>query len=336
MEMKDIARILKDQDSFILTSHEAADADAVGSVLALYDALTWMGKKVFPLLSDPISEKYLFMDPQRVITAGDLDEALVNKPLSLPDRSGTLLAQESILIVLDTVPHNTGKIGETLLPVVQSIVVIDHHDGLPEGSCQAWLEPGASSTCEMVYELLELLDYPLTEKTAIALYAGIIYDTGSFIYPKTGAKTFRIAEDLVLRGVIPNTVYSSLYENKSVSALLLQTRVLQSLELIHNNHIAFMHMPRQFLTETGASYDEAQEIINIPLQSRDVRVSIFFKEDEKGFMRCSLRSKGEVNCAALAQEYNGGGHRTAAGFKIQGSFERIKADLLDKLIAFFS
>jgi phosphoesterase RecJ-like protein len=335
MELDDIVKILKEQDSFIITSHEAADADAIGSLMALYSCVKVMGKMAVPLLSDPVAEKYHFLDEEKIILSYQELGGKIIPSLPIPGSNKKIKTKDSCLIVLDTVPHNIGKMGDTLLPAVKSVVVIDHHDWLPEGGCQAWLEPGASSTCEMIYDLLSAMEHRMDIKTAEALYAGIIYDTGSFIYPKTSAKSFRIAESLVNSGVIPNKIYTNLYENKSVAALLLQTRVLQSMVLYQNNSIAVLHMPKEYLSGTGAHYDEAQEIINIPLQSRDVRVSLFFKENADGVMRCSMRSKGEVNCASLSLEFGGGGHRTAAGFKMHDSFEVIRDTLLDKLAPFF-
>ena len=90
-------------------------------------------------------------------------------------------------------------------------------------------------------------------------------------------------------------------------------------------------MPRQMLLDCRANYEEADGLINIPLKSEDVRVSVFFKENLEGLLRCSLRSKGNINVAEIAQQFGGGGHKTAAGFKCRESMDKTKKAILDNL-----
>ncbi len=140
---------------------------------------------------------------------------------------------------------------------------------------------------------------------AQALYTGILFDTGCFIYPKTTALTFEIARDLVSLGVKPNFIYAKVYESNSISALMLQSRVLATLELSFSDHVAILTMRRQMILDCKANYEEADQLINIPLKSEDVRVSVFFKENLEGLLRCSLRSKGNINVAEIAQAVRG-------------------------------
>jgi phosphoesterase RecJ-like protein len=170
---------------------------------------------------------------------------------------------------------------------------------------------------------------------ANSLYTGIVYDTGSFIYPKTSAETFRIAHELVKTGVEPYYIYSRIYESNSVSALQLQAKVLSSLELLFDQQVAVLTMTHGDIVQCGALYEEADTLINIPLKSERIKVSLFFKENETGILRCSLRSKGDINVAEIAQHYGGGGHKTAAGFKSKYPLETIKQKVLDKLARYF-
>ncbi len=95
-------------------------------------------------------------------------------------------------------------------------------------------------------------------------------------------------------------------------------------------------MRREMILDSGANYEEADQLINIPLKSEDVRVSVFFKENLEGLLRCSLRSKGNINVAEIAQLFGGGGHKTAAGFKCRDSVEATKKIMLDKLRNYFT
>jgi len=169
---------------------------------------------------------------------------------------------------------------------------------------------------------------PLDLPMARALYTGIVFDTGSFVYPKTTALTFRIAHELVALGVSPNEVYSNLYESHSLSSLVLMSRVLSSLSLRLGGRVAVQSMPNGLLQESRARYEEAAQLINIPLRSREVRVSIFFKQNPEGLWRCSLRSKGQIDVAEIARSYGGGGHRTAAGFKCSGPVASVQEEIL--------
>jgi len=180
------------------------------------------------------------------------------------------------------------------------------------------------------------MNIEITLDMAIAIYTGIVYDTGSFAYPKTNAMAFHIAEHLVNIGVNPNKIYSRLSESKSIESIILQTLVNQNMKLHFNKQVAVQYMSKKTLLDSGAQYDEAQEIVNFPLQSQIVRASVFFKENASGLLRCSIRSKGDVDCTKIARMFNGGGHKTAAGFKCHEPFDIILKRVLDILSEYFT
>ena len=306
----------------ILTAHEAPDGDALGSEYALARALEQLGKEVRVCNADPVPESWQFIDDRKLLTHIESADQL---PQQLSDWT---------LLILDTNDtSNIGSISELLFPHVGEYFIIDHHDYDEDLLAQNLIQRGASSTAEIVFQLLERLQVDIDLPMAQALFAAIVFDTGSFVYPKTTAVTFQIAHALVERGVVPNDVYSLIHESKSVSSLLLQARVLGSLELLYDNRVAVQTMSQETLEQSGASYDEANQIISAPLSGEAVRVSIFFKQNEEGHYRCSIRSKGEVDCARIAQDYGGGGHRTAAGFRLSESCEETRARLLPRLLA---
>ena len=112
---------------------------------------------------------------------------------------------------------------------------------------------------------------------------------------KRPQSTFAIARDLVQKGVQPNAVYAHVYESNSISALLLQSRVLSTLELAEGNHVAILTDEQGNAQRFRSNYEEADGLVNIPLKSEDVRVSVFFRENMEGLFRCSLRSKGGID-----------------------------------------
>lgn len=241
------------------------------------------------------------------------------------------------LLMLDTNDvRNIGQIATLVLPRVKEHFIIDHHENEGDLLAGNYVQRSASSTAEILHPLIGALGVSIDYPMALALYTALVYDTGSFIYPKTTALTFEIARDLVALGVEPNVVYANVYESNSISALMLHARVLSTLELAHGNRVALLTMRREMIAESGGTYEEADGLINIPLKSEDIRVSIFFKENPEGLMRCSMRSKGTIDVAEIAQRYGGGGHRTAAGFKCRDSIEETRGMVLSMLEKYFA
>ncbi len=324
MRFQGIIDCIHRYNKFILTAHETPDGDALGSETAFYRVLTGLGKEVVIFNADDMAGKYRFIDTDNAVQVLSAETRL---PKDLEDW---------VLIILDTNDtNNLGIVSERILPEVCTYIILDHHESAEHIVTGNLIESDASSTCELLYELFREMDVPIDFDTAQALYVGIVYDTGSFIYPKTTAKTFHIAEDLVSLGVSPNYVYARIYESNSISSLMLQSRVLSTLELFYNEHVAVQTMLKETLIACNAIFEEADTLINIPLKSEKIKVSVFFKENTEGVLRCSMRSKGNINVAEIAQIYGGGGHRTAAGFKSSHPLETIKKKVLDKLKPYF-
>lgn len=320
MKLEDLASLLRTGDSYILTSHESPDGDGLGAMYALCRALEKLGKKAAALLSEPLPPKYRFLDDRGVFRVVETPPAADIDPAS------------SLLLILDTNDaHYAGRIADMFLEVVRGHVLIDHHETRGLDSSGHFLDSDASSTCEITFGLIRQLGVSLDPDMAVALFTGIVYDTGSFGYPKTGENTFACALELVRAGVKPYSVHNLLYESSSVASLLLRKLVLSTLELHADNRIAVQVMRAVHLDDSGAVYEDSEDLINVPLRSETVQVSVFFKENKAGILRCSLRSKGSVNVAHIAQGFGGGGHRTAAGFKCSLPLEQARKSVLDKL-----
>ena len=323
MTVKEFCEHILKEDNYVITCHEAPDGDAIGSEIVLFSILNYLNKKCMILNSDPTEQKYKYMDLDNEIVRIAADEKLPFKP------------EEKILIVLDTEPSNIGHLGTRLnTNTVRQVLVVDHHDYEDQIPFEGLFFPNASSTCEILYDVQQHCSIPFFDPLTEAMFTGIVYDTGSFIYPKTSARTFEIAHQLVLSGARPNFVYSNLYESKSTASLKLRSMVGNSLELFYDNHVAYQYMDGETLLKSGATYEESQEIVNIPLQSNDVRVSIFVKENEDGKTRCSIRTKNEIDCLPLASRFGGGGHPTAAGFKLNAPWKMLRPKCLHSLPPF--
>jgi phosphoesterase RecJ-like protein len=311
-------------DKFIITAHETPDGDALGSEYAMLLALRKLGKTARILNADPAPKKFAF------VGSGEEFEVLVRSEQIPPDIG------EYGLFILDVNDiNNIGQVATLILPRVAEYFIVDHHDSETLQLSKNHIEQNASSTCEILYLLFREMNLEMDLPMARALYMGILYDTGSFIYPKTTAVTFQIAHELVSLGVQPNETYVNVYESNSISSLVLMSKVLATLELHFDKRVAVQTMTQELLREAGAAYEESDLLINIPLRSGDIRVSVFFKENLEGVKRCSLRSKGNIDVAAIAQSLGGGGHRTAAGFKCLRPFEVMKIEILEMLHKYF-
>jgi phosphoesterase RecJ-like protein len=320
MDLRRVVEFLERTPKLIITAHETPDGDAIGSECAMYRAFRSLGKTAIVLNADPTPKKFAFLDADTVIRVLTDESEL---PADI---------EEHGLLILDTNDvQNIGNVASLVLPRVREHFIIDHHESDDTEREGNLIQRNASSTAEILYQLFRELGLAIDFPIAQALFAAIVFDTGSFIYPKTTALTFEIARDLVSRGVQPNLVYSRLYESNSISALVLQSRVLSTLELTLDNKVAILTLTRQMIIDSGAIYEEADQMINIPLRSEDIKVSVFFKENTEGLVRCSLRSKGSVNVAEIAHTFGGGGHRTAAGFKCKGSPEQVRKVLMGML-----
>ncbi|HAK47100.1 MAG TPA: bifunctional oligoribonuclease/PAP phosphatase NrnA [Spirochaeta sp.] len=325
MRFQSIADFINENDKIILTAHETPDGDAIGSEIAAYFALRAIGKEVRIINADPMAEKYYFLDKDNAIE-------LYSPDMDMPENMN-----DWVLIILDTNDiNNIGTVKDNILSKVRDFFIFDHHEGGDSVSSANYIESEASSTCEMLYELFTEMKIAMSFEMLVAIYLGIVYDTGSFIYPKTTARTFAIAEDCVKNGVNPNFIYAKLYESNSISSLMLQSKVLSTLEFFYGKHVAVQTMLKEDILESGALYEEADSLINIPLKSEDIKVSIFFKENLEGILRCSMRSKGNIDVAFIAQLHNGGGHKTAAGFKSKYPLDEIKVKVLDMLNKYFT
>ncbi|MBN1524366.1 MAG: bifunctional oligoribonuclease/PAP phosphatase NrnA [Spirochaetales bacterium] len=324
MVLQPIVEFIRSHDKFILTAHETPDGDAIGSECAMGRILAQLGKTVHIFNSDPIPRKFMFVDADRKVTT-------LRSKSQLPKD-----LNEYALIILDTNDtNNIGKVAELVLPEVSEYFIIDHHDIEIDIQSGNLVQKNASSTAEILYHIFREMAVSIDYETAIALFTAIVYDTGSFVYPKTSAFTFQIATEMVQIGVNPNLVYSKVYECNSISSVILESKVLSTLELLHNNSIAIQIMTKETILNSGGKYEEADQIINIPLKAEAVRVSIFFKEDLEGLMRCSLRSKGDIDVAEIARSFSGGGHKNAAGFKCREPIAAVRQKVLDKVKEYF-
>ena len=293
---------VQSHDMFVLTTHDPADADGLGAQMVLACILRAQGKDNRIINASPIPEHYRFMDPQGLVEQWD-------------DDTHRTLPEEAAMFMLDTADlHNIGVMRDPVCRA-KDVFIIDHHNFISDVFFQGIFDSMASSTCEMTVELAKAMNIVIDKQAAFAAYVGIVYDTGFFSYQKTRARTFQAALDLLALDVNPNEAYQFLCENASAGALLLQKKSLASLDFHCQGRVASQILRMEDFADAGALHEETDGLVNIPLKSREVIISLFIKEAPNNTTKCSLRSKGTVDVSVIAHALGGGGHVNAAGFK---------------------
>ena len=304
---------LKKSDNFLIASHINPDGDAIGSSNALSMLLRAMGKKTALLLKDPFPYQYSFLPG-----AGDF--------LSFKSYSNKASNSEN-LILLDCNETKRAGIGEPSAPDLNfhKIAVIDHHETSKSFGDIRWIVPEAPATGLMVYSIIKHLDIKITKEIATNLYTAISFDTGNFRYENTTPEVFRAAADLTDAGAKPHLLYSSLFEKWTLNRFKLLIDIMGSLEL--EDGIAIALVTKEMFENTSTSADDTESFVTFPRVLDDVKVSAIIRETGDNYLRVSLRSKSGVDVARIAEAFGGGGHKNAAGFRIQADIQTIKENL---------
>ncbi len=298
--------------SFVLTSHINCDGDGVAGCLALQGILRSLGKSAAVILPDPPNTQYNFLQGwEHIETAGSQPPA----------------GKAEHLVVLDC-PSLTriGKI-EEYIGQGTKVMVLDHHqDSLPFGHINL-TTPQSSSSSELVYHLGMALGFVFTPAVAEQLYMGILFDTGGFRYALTTPTTLEVGAHLVRAGARLDFVADRLFNNQSLPVLKLLGRALESLQLFCADQVAVAHLSHADL-DGGMDHID---VVNYGLMVQSVEVSVALKEQAPRQYRVSLRSREHVDVREIAAVFGGGGHTRAAGCRLEGSADQVRAQLLAEI-----
>lgn len=206
-----------------------------------------------------------------------------------------------------------------------AVVNVDHHpDNRRYGSVN-WIDPAAAATGEMIFELLMALGLPITPAMATNLFTAIHTDTGSFRYSNTTARTFRIAGELTALGAEPALVADRLYQRRPKDALVTLGLMLGRVDVSADGRVAWLSVPGGLASEAFMS---AEDLVTYPRSIDGVKVAVLLREEAGGFVKVSLRGKGEIPVNRVAHRFGGGGHENAAGCTLPGSLEEVTAVVL--------
>ncbi len=312
-----VVDILKKGKSFFIGSHEDPDGDAIGSLLALGEALRLSRKRIVLFNEGPLTDTMASMPGiERVVDAMD---------------HGTRF---DALFILDCATLE--RLGRISLELGGRgcLINIDHHENNTQFGDLNIVDGDSSSTGEIIYRLIRAADLPMNEKIAEGIFVAIQTDTGSFRYHNTTRAAFEIAGEMFDWGVDPWRISRKVMDSYSVDKLQFLAAALKTIEVYHEGKVGLMTITREMCSAWGADHFDVERFADFPRYIAGVEVAALIREREEECYRFSLRSNDSVNVADLAGHFGGGGHPRAAAFTREGTLDSIKHEFLSKALLF--
>lgn len=317
-----IIEYIKGSNDFVVTSHISPDGDNIGSTLGIYYALKILGKTVYYVLDDnaPLNLEFLVEG----ITKLSSQEFI---SLNLDDYN---------LIALDCGDKSRVCVSEEIKNSAKKIICIDHHASNDSYGDLNYIDVNASSTSELVYNMLVRLNEVdsiniINENIATALYTGLVTDTGNFSYSSTHPSSFEMAKNLLLLGAKRDEIIQNVFQSNSYNYYKLLGEALNTLDIVKEK-IACISLTIDMLQRNEMSFNDVDGITNYTRDIKNVEVGIFLKQKKENEVKVSLRSKNYVNVSKIAQSFNGGGHIRAAGCTIYDTVENAKEKILQAVL----
>lgn len=309
--LSQVVELIESKRRFAITSHIRPDGDSLGSSLGLYWLLRALDKEVEVIMRDPVPHAY-----QQLPGAADVRVT----PRVDPTYNAVFVIECSDI----TRPG--------LIDLEKQFVVnIDHHSTTALFGTINWIDSTASAVGEMIYNLCKATGVRVTKEIAECVYTALITDTGSFHYSNTTERTFKVASELVRTGVKPAKTAEAVFASYPWSRIQLMGAVLSTARRDETGHVACMRQSLEMQEQAKASDEDADGFVNYPLTVGEVEAVAMLKEAAPGVYRTSLRSKGDVNVAKVAEKFGGGGHRNAAGCTLKGSWEQAEGIIVSLL-----
>ena len=312
---KEIASVLDASRTILLYPHVSADGDALGSCTALCKALRMKGKECYILVEEelPLNLKFLdkgyCTDDQNIIE--DVD---VSFCVDCGDET--------------RFPNRTEKFAQGKVSIC-----LDHHRTTKDFCDYNYVDPEASATGELVFDLLQEMGTPADVEIGEALFAAITTDTGNFQYSNTTRKAFEIMTELLDWGVDTNKVSVQLYENIRLERKIIESMAFSTMDILADGKAAIAYVTQEMIEQSGALSEETENVIQQLRSIAGVEYAAFLKEKGENLVRLSLRAKTEGDVAVIAEKFGGGGHIKASGATLEMSIEEAVAAVTAELEA---
>lgn len=311
--MKDFDSILVGKNKVAISGHVRPDGDCVGSCLAVYNYIkTYYSDIDVRVFLEPIPTVFNFLNGAKEII----------HEYSIAD-------EFDLFIALDC--GDVQRLGDAakFFEAAKETACVDHHVSNQSFANHNYIFPKASSTCELVFELINV--DKVTKEIAECLYTGIVHDTGVFQYSCTSAKTMNIGGILMEKGIDYSKIVDDTFYTKTYNQNLILGKALLSSELYLDGKVILSVVTQEDMREFDVFPKHLDGIVNQLRITKGTEVAVFIYENMDGSFKVSTRVNGDFNVAELAMHFGGGGHVKAAGFTMYKSLKEIIPEILDEI-----
>ncbi len=320
MSLTKILKTIRKSKSFLISTHVNPDPDALSSELAMALFLESLGKKVYVINEEPVPERFKFLPRINMIRKFD----------------GHSHRKYDVVIILDCGDlDRIGLVRGLVNHEDQIIINIDHHITNDYFGDINWVRPQASSTAEVLFDVLKKFDCTITRDMAVLLYLGIMTDTGSFRYETTSGHTHHVVSELMCYKIPIADLYRKLYEAVPLQDLRLFTKVVAGFKIFFKGKVAIVELPQKIFSKFSHDFDLRDKIFKYLRTIKDLEVIVILTEHKSQVTRVNLRSHGQVDVARIAAQFNGGGHSRASGCMIEKNLVQAKKKILSVLKSYF-
>jgi phosphoesterase RecJ-like protein len=309
--LSQVVELIENKNIFAITTHIKPDGDGVGSSLGLCWLLRSLGKEAEVIVHGEVPPAY------RSLPGADeiLDVKYVNGKY------------DAVFVIECSDLTRPGIDGLEN----QFTVNIDHHATSEHFGTINWIDSTASAVGEMIYNLCKAIGGRITKEIAECVYMALVTDTGSFHFPNTSDRTLKVASELIKAGAKPEKISEAVYNNYPWSRIELMRQVLGTVKRDASGRIASMRQTLEMQEVAEAIDGDNNGFVNIPLAAREVLAAVYMREVGPNKFRASLRSKGDINVARVAETFGGGGHKNASGLSIEGDWDEKEAEIIAAL-----
>jgi phosphoesterase RecJ-like protein len=307
-----LLELIRERNSFVISSHLRPDGDAIGSALGLMHLLEAMGKQATVCFVDPVPVNFQFLGGR--------------------DRITTTFPRVDAAIFLECDSIERSSIDRAQFDAVSPALTIniDHHRSGREFANFNWIDQEAAAVGCMIYDLALAAGIPISCSMAECLYAAILTDTGSFNYPSTSASTFAMAEHLVQSGANPNRIAADVYFSNPPSKVRLLGIALSNIQI--EGAVSWSYVTQEEMERVGASAEDCEGVANHLVGIVGVEAAAFLRElPEQNQFRLSLRSRRVLDVSVIAERFGGGGHRNASGCSMEGTLAEVTGRIVAEM-----
>ena len=293
----DAAAFLNSHDNYVILTHIRPDGDTLGSASALCLGLRSLGKTAHVLVNPGVSQRYGWMVEGLTVEEAGKDDTVVSTDVASP-----------------------GMLPENAKPYLGRVALrIDHHGSATSFSDLELVDPDSASCAEVVFDVLENMNWRRSPQVLDRIYVGLSTDTGCFRFANTTAHAFRVAAACAEGGARVDELNQVLFETNTLGKLRMQGWIVEHMRLLHCGSMAICAIPRSVELELGVTSDDMDNISNFPRTVAGVNVAATLRETEDGLVKISVRAVPGYDATVIAERFGGGGHKGAAGASMRMS-----------------